>query len=298
MLSNQYRAPWQDRYPLLDDLVRLVVVIIGSMIIALNLKSFVQAGDLFPGGFTGITRLIQRCADKFWGIDLPFAPINLVFNALPAVVSYKLIGKKFTIYSCLAIVFISVFTDMVPAYPITEDILLIAVFGGLINGFAISLFLRVRATGGGTDFIAIALSERKNIDAWNYILCGNMVILAIAGYLLGWDRALYSIIFQFCTTQMIRLMDPAGKRATLFIVTSPERAEDVTAQIQTTRHTATLIQGTGLYNEAPKVIIYSVVENSQIRRLVRDVKQADPQAFVNVLRTEKLMGNFYRKPRD
>ena len=298
MLTNQYRAPWQDRYPLLDDLVRLLVVIIGSLIIALNLKSFVQAGDLFPGGFTGITRLIQRCAEKFWQIELPFGPINLFFNALPAVISYKMIGKKFTIYSCLAIVFISVFTDMVPALPITEDILLIAVFGGLINGFAISLFLRVRATGGGTDFIAIALSERKNIDAWNYILGANMVILAIAGYLLGWDRALYSIIFQFCTTQMIKLMDPAGKRATLFIVTTPDKAEDVTEQIETTRHTATLIQGTGLYNGAPRVMIYSVVENSQIRHLVRDVKQADPKAFVNVLRTEKLMGNFYRKPRD
>ena len=298
MLANQYRAPWQEKHPIADDLVRLLVVMIGSFIIALNLKSFVQAGDLFPGGFTGITRLIQRCAEKFWGIELPFGPINLLFNALPAVISYKLIGKKFTVFSVLAIVFISAFTDMVPALPITEDILLISVFGGLINGFAISLFLRVGATGGGTDFIAIALSERKNIDAWNYILCANMVILAIAGYLLGWDRALYSIFFQFCTTQMIKLLDPAGKRATLFIVTSKYRADAVCDQIQTTRHTATLIEGQGLYNGAPCVMIYSVVENSQIRRLVRDVKQADPNAFVNVLRTEKLMGNFYRKPRD
>lgn len=298
MLSSQYIPTWQERHPRLDDLVRLVVVAIGSFIVALNLKSFVQAGDLYPGGFTGITRLIQRCALEYWGVELPFGPINLIFNALPAVISYKLIGKKFTIYSCLAIVFISVFTDIVPALPITEDILLIAVFGGLINGFAISLFLRVRATGGGTDFIAIALSERKNIDAWNYILCGNMVILGIAGYLFGWDRALYSIIFQFCTTQMIKLMDPEGKRATLFIVTDRDHAQEVCEQIQTTRHTATLIEGKGLYNGTPCVMIYSVIENSQIRHLVRDVKQADPSAFVNVMRTEKLMGNFYRKPRD
>ncbi len=298
MLSNQYRAPWQDRHPRLDDLVRLLVVVLASAVMALNLKSFVQAGDLFPGGFTGITRLIQRCALEYAGVEVPFGPVNLLLNAIPAAISYKLIGKKFTIYSCLAILSTSVLTDVVPALPITEDILLIAVFGGLINGFAISTYLRVRVTSGGTDFIAIALSERKNIDAWNYILCGNVVILGIAGCLFGWDRALYSIIFQFCTTQVIRLLDPAGKRATLFIVTSRDRAENVCEQIQTTRHTATLIEGTGLYNGKPCVMIYSVVENSQIRHLVRDVKQADANAFVNVLRTEKLMGNFYRRPRD
>ncbi len=298
MLSNQRRALWQDRHPRLDDLVRLVVVVLASTVMALNLKSFVQAGDLFPGGFTGITRLIQRCALEYGGVEVPFGPINLLLNAIPATISYKLIGKKFTIYSCLAILCTSVLTDVVPALPITEDILLIAVFGGLVNGLAVSAYLRVRVTSGGTDFIAIALSERKNIDAWNYILGGNVVILGIAGYLFGWDRALYSIIFQFCTTQVIRLLDPAGKRATLFIVTSRDRAEEVCEQIQTTRHTATLIDGIGLYNGTPCVMIYSVVENSQIRRLVRDVKQVDANAFVNVLRTEKLMGNFYRRPRD
>ena len=132
---------------------RLLVITIYSIIMALNYKSFVQAGDLFPGGFTGLTRLAQRCAQEFWGVTLPFAPINLVLNAIPAAVSFKLIGKRFTMYSCLAIVVSSIFTDLVPSVPVTEDILLICVFGGLVNGFAISLCLQVRITSGGTDFI-------------------------------------------------------------------------------------------------------------------------------------------------
>ena len=66
---------------------RLLVITIYSIIMALNYKSFVQAGDLFPGGFTGLTRLAQRCAQEFWGVTLPFAPINLVLNAIPAAVS-------------------------------------------------------------------------------------------------------------------------------------------------------------------------------------------------------------------
>ena len=257
-----------------------------------------QAGDLFPGGFTGLTRLLQRCAQEYWSITLPFAPLNLLFNAIPAAVSLKLIGKRFTMYSCLAIVFSSFFTDMIPAVPVTEDILLICVFGGLVNGFAISLCLQVRITSGGTDFIAIALAERKNINAWNYIFCGNVVMLMVAGALFGWDRALYSIIFQFASTQVVRMMDPDGRRMTLFIVTGREKAGGVCAQIQDTRHTATLIEGVGLYNGEPCVMIYSVVGSNQLRRLTRKVKQADPQAFVNVIRTEKLMGNFYRDPRD
>ena len=277
---------------------RLLVITIYSIIMALNYKSFVQAGDLFPGGFTGLTRLAQRCAQEFWGVTLPFAPINLVLNAIPAAVSFKLIGKRFTMYSCLAIVVSSIFTDLVPSVPVTEDILLICVFGGLINGFSISLCLQARITSGGTDFIAIALAERKNVNAWNYIFCGNVIMLMVAGALFGWDRALYSIIFQFASTQVIRMMDPDGRRVTLFIVTGREKAGGVCAQIQDTRHTATLIEGVGLYNGEPCVMIYSVVGSNQLRRLTRKVKQADPHAFVNVIRTEKRMGNFYRDPRD
>lgn len=285
-------GPWQEVGK------RLLVITIYSIIMALNYKSFVQAGDLFPGGFTGLTRLAQRCAQEYWKVTLPFAPINLVLNAIPAVVSFKLIGKRFTMYSCLAIVVSSIFTDLVPSVPVTEDILLICVFGGLINGFSISLCLQARITSGGTDFIAIALAERKNVNAWNYIFCGNVAMLMVAGALFGWDRALYSIIFQFASTQVIRMMDPDGRRVTLFIVTGRERAGGVCAQIQDTRHTATLIEGVGLYNGEPCVMIYSVVGSNQLRRLTRKVKQADPQAFVNVIRTEKLMGNFHRDPRD
>ncbi len=281
-----------------ETVLRLLAITAYAVIVAVNFKSFVQAGDLFPGGFTGITRLIQRCALKFWGMELPFTPVNLLLNALPAAISFKLIGKRFTFYSCLAIVLASVFTDMVPALPITEDILLICVFGGLLNGFAVSLCLRVRVTSGGTDFIAIALAERKNIDAWNYILCGNVAMLMVAGLLFGWDKALYSIIFQFATTQVIRIMDPDSRRVTLFIVTGRESAGGVCAQIQDTNHSATLIEGVGLYNGEPCVMIYSVVNNSQVRQLTQKVRQVDPSAFVNVVRTEKLLGNFYRNPRD
>ena len=106
------------------------------------------------------------------------------------------------------------------------------------------------------------------------------------------------MLFQYVNTQIIRLMDMEGRQATLFIVTGRESAGGVCAQIQDTNHSATLIEGVGLYNGEPCVMIYSVVEDSQLRSLTRKVRQSDPKAFVNVLRTDKLTGNFYRRPRD
>lgn len=281
-----------------DTLIRVLVIAVSSFIVALNLKSFVQAGDLFPGGFTGMTRLIQRIVLDNFGVELPFAPINLALNAVPAGISLVMVGKRFTLYSCLSIALTSIFTDLVPSIAITEDTLLICIFGGLINGFAISLCLYVRATSGGTDFIAIALSERKNIDAWNYILCGNVVMLMIAGLLFGWDKALYSILFQYASTQMIRMMDPDGRRSTLLIVAEKDHVEEICALIRQTHHSATLMDGVGMYNGTPCTMIYSVVEDSLVRSLSHQVRQIDPKAFVNVLRTEKVVGKFYRRPRD
>ena len=286
----------QDR--LREFVIRVLTICLSSLIVAINLKSFVAAGDLFPGGFTGIARLIQRCALEFGGVELPFGPINLALNAVPAFISFKLVGKRFTLYSCLTIVMTSIFTDLIPAFAITEDKLLICIFGGIINGFAGCLCLWVRVTSGGTDFIAIALSERKNVDAWNYILCGNVVMLLIAGALFGWEKALYSMLFQYATTQVVKMMDPDGRRATLLIVTGRESAGGVCAQIQDTNHTATLLEGVGLYNGNPCVVIYSVVSDSEVRSLARKIRHSDPKAFVNVLRTERVVGKFYRRPRD
>ena len=84
-----------DQQPRLKEvLTRVLTIALSSLIVAVNLKSFVQAGDLFPGGFTGITRLIQRCALEFGGVELPFGPINLALNAVPAFISFKLVGTQ------------------------------------------------------------------------------------------------------------------------------------------------------------------------------------------------------------
>lgn len=284
-------------FNLRDHLQRLLLIVTASVIMSVNIKSFVGAGGLFPGGFNGLTLLIQRSADKFWGIALPFSLINFLLNVFPAAISYKYIGKRFTLYSCVMIVLTSILTDIIPYFPITDDVLLICVFGGIINGFAISLCLRGRATSGGTDFIAVALSLKLNINAWNYILYGNAVMLIAAGFLFGWDKALYSIIFQFASTQVVKMLDSRYKRNTLFIIS--EKTEQIYENIiEGTHHGATVFHGEGLYNGKPRNMIYTVIAGDQVKHVIRRVKQLDPNAFVNVLRTEQVAGNFYNKPND
>lgn len=276
---------------------RLLLIVFASVIMAVNIQSFVDAGGLFPGGFNGLTLLIQRSAQEFAGIALPFSLINFALNAVPAVVSYKLIGKRFTLYSCLVIVLSSVLTDLIPPMPITNDILLVCIFGGIFNGLAISLCLLGGATSGGTDFISVALSERLGVDAWNYIFFGNCVMLVVAGLLFGWDRALYSIIFQFASTQIVHMLDLRFKRTTLFIIS--DRAMEVYEQIKdTTHHGATLFRGTGLYNGKERDMIYSVIAGDQVKQITREVREIDPHAFINILKTDHVAGNFYRKPHD
>ena len=169
--------------------------------------------------------------------------------------------------------------------------------GGLINALAISLCLFANATSGGTDFIAIFLSEKYGIDSWNYIFAGNVVILGIAGALFGWDKALYSIIFQYTSTQVLHILYKRYQKQTLIIVT--KRPEDVYEAIaEITHHDATLIKGEGCYSKQECDVLYSVVGRDEVNKVVNTVRKTDPQAFVNMIRTENLAGRFYQRPND
>lgn len=273
---------------------RVVFGLAGAIIMAVNIKTFVRAGGLYPGGFNGVTLLIQTVFQRFLGIALPFTLVNLLLNAVPTIVCFKAIGKKFTVSSAMIIVLTSILTDIIPSQPITQDILLIAVFGGLLNGFAVSLCLMGGTSGGGTDFIAIYFAEKKNKDVWNFILLGNGCVLVIAGILFGWDKALYSIIFQFTSTQIIHMLHTAYKKETLFIVTDcPDAVYQEIYEV--TNHSATEFAATGCYSNEGRKMLYSVVSSAEAKVLVSRVRKADPKAFINVIKTDFLEGHFYQK---
>ena len=280
-----------------ESIKKILVICFASFLMALNIKSFVRTGGLYPGGATGLALLIQRAADMFLHITIPYTIVNILLNAIPVYIGFRFIGKKFTMYSCLMIVLTSVLTDIIPGYAITYDTLLISIFGGLINGFVIGLCLHMNATTGGPDFIAIYLSEKKEIDSWNVVLGINVVILAAAGVLFGWDKALYSIIFQYTSTQVVHILYRKYQHETLFIVTN--KATEVYEVIsKMSNHGATIMEGEGSYEHQERKIVYSVVSSAQSKSIIREVKKADPHAFVNAIKTEQIAGRFYQKPNE
>lgn len=274
---------------------RILIICLASALMAVNIKTFVRTGGLYPGGATGLTILIQRVAEIFLHITVPYTVVNLLLNAVPIHIGFRFIGKKFTLYSCLMIVLTSVLTDVIPSYVITYDTLLISIFGGMINGCVISLCLLMGATTGGTDFISIYLSEKNGVDSWNLVLGLNIIILSLAGVLFGWDKALYSIIFQYASTQVLHMLYTRYQKQTLFIVTN--KAKDVCEAIYSvSNHGATILEGKGSYEHKERDIVYSVVSREESKKVIHAVKEVDDTAFVNVIKTEELSGRFYQRP--
>lgn len=283
------------RKTILREIRKIVCIIFAAAIYGFSINNFLHGSGLLAGGFTGVSLLGQKVLLEFAGISVPLSVIYIPINTVPAVISFKFIGKRFTIYSLIMIVLSSTFADMIPNFGLTDDILLCAVFGGIINGAAISICLLNNATSGGTDFISIFISERYGKDAWDYIFAGNVVVLVFSGVLFGWRGAMYSIILQFCSTMVIQMLYKRYQKQTLFIIT--EKPNEVYAVIKDcTNHDGTLFRGVGLYKGKERNMIYSVVSSDEIRRVVSKIKEEDPAAFINIMKSEEVMGNFYRRP--
>lgn len=277
------------------DVITLICVVTGALIAAVNMNTFVNAGGLFPGGFNGLTVLIQRIAATYFAVDIPFSIVNYALNAIPAYIGFKMVGRKFTLYSILMIVLTGLFVDVLPMVNLTEDILLIAIFGGIINGVALSIALKGNASSGGTDFISMWISKRTGQSAWNYVMGMNVVMLMIAGALFGWESALYSIIFQFCSTQVINTLHTRYKRMTMLIVTS--QPDSIIPIIQhSTHHGVTRLEGIGTYSGKPRTLLYTVVNTTDVKVMIHRIKEVDQTAFINVTKTEMVEGRFYLEP--
>lgn len=278
-----------------NEILKVIVMFIGSIIVALNINSFVHFGNIVPGGFTGITILMQRLFLTFFDVAVQFSIIYLPLNLLPAAICFKFIGKRFAIYSVLSIFLTSVIVDFLPYVSITVEPLLASVFGGIVHGFGVALCLLAGASTGGTDFISLLMSKKYGKDTFNYVLFGNAVILVIAGSIYTWDSVMYSIIYQYVSTQMLHVLYRRYQKLTLFIIT--DKPEKIYEQIKDcTNHGATLFKGLGFYHKKERSMVYSVVSSDELYVVIRKINQVDKDAFIDVIRTERVVGRFNDRP--
>ena len=123
------------------------------------------------------------------------------------------------------------------------------------------------------------------------------MILAIFGLLFGWSRALYSIIFQYASTQVLNTLYKRYQKSTLFII-SDKTDELIVTIRETTGHDATLFTGKGCYKGAERKMLYTVISSDEEEKLIRSIKKIDPLAFVNIMQTKMLKGTFIMKKQD
>jgi len=277
------------------DIFRILLIIGAAILSAFNTKMIVNTAGLVPGGFTGLTLILIRIIKKLTDVELPFSVFYITFNLPVFYLAFKYVGKKFTLYTVLYIILNSVLVDIFPDKAIIDDIFLSAVFGGIFSGVVGSLLMLQNASSGGTDVIAAYLFNVKHMThAWDIILAMNVAMLAIAGLIFGWDKAMYSIIFQYTGNQVFGMVYKANQRQTMFIVT--DNPSDISTLIrETTNHGATILKGEGAYQGDKKYLVYSVVSAEQSADLIKAIKAADGHSFINVIDTNTLSGKFNMK---
>lgn len=270
-------------------------IILAAITVGFSIKNFVNSQGLLPGGFTGLSLLIQELLRSYLKISVPFSAIYIPMNAIPVIVSFRYIGKRFTLLSVLMIVLTSIVSDVCPDFNITDDILLCALIGGCLSGVGVGICLLANATSGGTDFISIFISMKYGKDAWGYIFAGNVIVLLISSLVFGVNGAMYSIILQFVSMTVIQMMYRRFQKETLLVIT--EKPDEVYKTIKSlSNHDATCFRGVGMYAKKERTMLYSVLSSDEVSRVTQEIHKTDDKAFVNVLKSSQVSGQFYQRP--
>lgn len=271
--------------------IKLIYILFGILCYSIGLKWFVYPANILPAGFTGLSLLMQKLILNTANVLLPITFYNVAWNIIPAILSYKFVGKKFTIVSFVILFLFNIIADYVPTITLTTDPLIAAIFGGIICGFGAALWFKCGVSGGGTDFVAMTLSSKYHIQSFGIIMAFNIVLIVVQGILFGWDFAFYSIIYQYVSTQAINLFYRHYEARTIFIITTnPDKIAQ--ALIEKTGHSSTRFTGVGSYSKNEKTMLYTVVTQPEVRRITHIIKNCDPTAFINVMKSNEVQGNF------
>src|SRR5699024_8699592 len=141
---------------------RIIVVILGSLLLALSLNFFLIGANVYSSGFTGAAQLVSSIFNDFLNIQISTGVLLFIFNVPVFILGWYKVGKGFTIYSIISVIFASLFLEVIPIVIVSEDIILNAVIGGVIGGAGIGFTLKLGASTGGMDIVAMVLSRLRD----------------------------------------------------------------------------------------------------------------------------------------
>ena len=279
-----------------SDLISFACVFCSSLIMAATTKTFVRPAHLLSGGFMGIALLVDMIADLF-GKSIPTAFTLVALNVPVALVCAKKISKRFVFFSLLQVFLTSFLLQIIPNYPLFDEQVLYVVFGGYIWGMSIVLALKAGASSGGTDFIALYFANKNGREIWMQVFAFNAMILCIFGVIFGFDKAGYSILFQFISTKTISTFHTRYKRVMLHIYTV-KKDEVVDTYLDKFHHGITALDGYGGDSHHPVSYLTAIVSSYEVGDVLEALKETDPKIIVSVTKVENFIGRFYNKPLD
>ena len=272
---------------------RVAVVILGSLLMALSLNFFLINANVYASGFAGAAQLVSSILQDHLGLTISTGILLLLFNIPVFILGWFKVGKGCTIYSILSVAFATLFLELLPLRSISDDIMLNAVFGGALAGVGVGISLKLGASTGGMDIVAMILSRMQDKPIGIYFLILNGILIVFAGILYEPENALYTMIALYVTTSVIDMIHTRHEKVTAMIIT--RQADDLQQAIhrQMVRG-ITILPAKGAYSKEDKNMLYVVITRYELYDLERIINETDPQAFTNIVQTVGIFG-FFRK---
>lgn len=277
----------------LTEARRIAVVIAGALLIAIALNFFLINANVYASGFTGAAQLLSSALNDFFNISIGTGILLLLFNIPVSILGWFKVGKGFTVYSIISVFFTTLFLELIPVISITDDIILNAVAGGVITGAGVGITMKLGASTGGLDIIAMILSRKNDRPVGIYFLLLNAVIIVMAGVLYEPENALYTMLTLYMTTMVIDTLHTRHVKVTAMIIT--RKADELQQAIhENLVRGITILPAKGAYSGEDKNMLYLVITRYELFDLEKIINKVDPAAFTNIVQTIGVFG-FFRK---
>lgn len=261
------------------------MLIAGAAFIAASFNFFLMPHYLLSGGVSGLSLITNYLTA--WQPSI----LYFIYN-LPLIVwGWLVLGKRFIGYSLLNIVATTYFISVFPVQAVTNESLLAAVFGGTLLGIGSGISLRVGGSSGGFDIIGSIVTMDYDLSISHILIGLNAIVILTHGYLSQeWELVLYSMVSIFTTSKVIGTIYINHYKVTVFIITGNKEA--LMNRLLCLRHGVTVIKTTGAFTDIEKDMLMTVTTRYELTELKHIIYENDPQAFVNIVETVGVIGNF------
>lgn len=268
---------------------RIFFMIFGAALASIGLEIFLIPNKVIDGGITGIS-IIASYLTK-----LPLGMFTLILNIPFFIIGYKQIGKTFTISTLFSVTCLSIGVSFLHPIPgLTQDIFLATVFGGIILGIGVGLIIRNGGSLDGTEIVAIIMDKKVSFSIGEIVMFFNLFILGSAGFVFGWDRAMYSLIAYFIAFKTIDVVVEGLDEAKAIMIISDKHKDISEAIIARLGRGLTILDGKGGYKGIPTNVLYVVVSRLEVAKLKSIIHDLDENALVTIGSVE-MSGKKYKK---